>query len=112
MEFFINIASICSKQLGTLICLKGACAASLVKQFQLTFIGLSKVDSTVSMPCWCQCLAGACSYMFAVMKLVPKFATDKLTIIRQIKYAIQNLSANESNKVKGNYLNHQFQKFP
>ena len=48
---------------------------------------LSKVDGSVS-HAYCQCPAGkvgTCSHMFAVMKLVGKWAIDKLTKIPEIK---------------------------
>ena len=50
-------------------------------------MALSKVDGSVSYA-YCQCPAGkvgTCSHMFAVMKLVAKWAIDKLTIIPEIK---------------------------
>ena len=86
-ENFIDIASIYSKQSDTLFCLKGVCAASLKKQNRWTFMALSKVDGSVSYA-YCQCPAGkvgTCPHMFAVMKLVAKWAIDKLTKIPEIK---------------------------
>ena len=86
-ENFIDIASIYSKQSDTLFCLKWVCAVSLKKQNPWTFIALSKVDGSVSYA-YCQCPAGkvgTCSHMFAVMKLVAKWAIDKLTKIPEIK---------------------------
>ena len=50
-------------------------------------MAFSKVDGSVSYA-YCQCPAGkvgTCSHMFAVMKLVAKWAIDKLTIIPEIK---------------------------
>ena len=86
-ENFIDVASIYSKQSDTLFCLKGVCAASLKKQNRWTFMALSKVDGSVSYA-YCQCPAGrvgTCSHMFAVMKLVAKWAIDKLTKIPELK---------------------------
>ena len=84
---FIEIASIYSKQSDALFCLKGVFAASLKKQSRWTFMVLTKVDGSVS-HAYCQCPAGkvgTCSHMFAVMKLVGKWAIDKLTKIPEIK---------------------------
>ena len=50
-------------------------------------MALSKVDGSVSYA-YCQCPAGkvgTCPHMFAVMKLVAKWAIDKLTKIPEIK---------------------------
>ena len=86
-ENFIDIASIYSKQSDTLFCMKGVCTASLRKQNRWTFMALSKVDGSVSYA-YCQCPAwkvGTCSHMFAVMKLVAKWAEDKFTKIPEMK---------------------------
>ena len=86
-EHFTGIASICSKQSDTLFCLKGVCAASLKKQNRWTFMALTKVDGSV-LYAYIQCptgKVGTCSHMFAVMKLVAKWAIDKLTKIPEIK---------------------------
>ena len=87
VENFIDIASIYLKQSDTLFCLKGSCTPSLKKQNCWTFMAQPKADGSVSYA-YCQCPAGkvgTCSHMFPVMKLVPKWAIDKLTIIREIK---------------------------
>ena len=86
-ENFIDIASIYSKQSEILFCLKGVCAASLKNQNRWTFMALSKVDGSVSYA-YCQIPAGkvsTCSHMFAVMKLVAKWAIEKFTKIPEIK---------------------------
>ena len=87
-ENFIDIASIYSKQSDTLFCLKGVCTASLKKkQNRWTFMELPKVDGSVSYA-YCQCPAGkvgTCFHMFVVMKLVAKWAIDKLNKIPEIK---------------------------
>ena len=65
---------------------KGICC-KFKKQNRWNFMALYKVDGSVSYA-YCQFPAGkigACSHMFALMKLIAKWAIDKLTKIPEIK---------------------------
>ena len=75
-------------------------------------MALSKFDGSV-IYVYCQCATGkvrTCYHMFAVMKLVAKWAIGKLIKIPETKVCTQNLALGQSHRVEGNHLNHQFQK--
>ena len=82
-ESFISVDSVYVKEVDSLYCIKGVCAASLKKKDRWVTIALSKDTADIKFA-FCQCTAGrtgTCSHTFALMKLLAKWVLDNLTEI-------------------------------
>ena len=80
-ESFIDVGSVVIKENDSLFCIKGVCAASLKSIDRWVTAAISKSPVEIFFA-YCQCAAGkpgTCSHVFALFKLVAKWAIEKLS---------------------------------
>ena len=80
-ESFIDVSSVVVKENDSLFCVKGVCAASMKNVDRWITVAINKAPVEVFFA-YCQCAAGKpgiCSHVFALFKLVAKWAMDKFS---------------------------------